>query len=211
MDRLTDRVEGLVRNRRRWQIVQLLVGDPFIGAIVGLGSAGLAFLACLAPTPYEFIISAATIAVVLAAFDRLSLRLEEPAGDQVSRGFTRVFGWAWISHRDRPRWDSAFEPWRTTTMVAIFLLTVDRSSAVDLESWMWWSGLPWVAKGAALGAGIALLKSLFRRSTGVLGRLCYSTGVQWSSLPREQSVHRPDLPRVVGRLLRNLSNTLGRP
>ena len=161
---LTDRAEGVARNRRRGQIVQLFIGDPYIGAIVGLGSAGLASLICLAPTPYEFIIAASIVAIALAAFDRLGRRLEEPVGDLVNRIFTRVLGWPWIPHRYRPKLDLELEPWRTTTVVALFLLTVDGSSATDLDSWMWWAGLPWVAKGAALGAGIALLKSLSGRS-----------------------------------------------
>ena len=165
MNRLADHVERLVRDRRRGQIIQLLTGDPLIGALVGLGSAGLVFLACLAPTPYEFIISALIIAVALVGFDSLSKKSEEPVGDLVNRGFTRVFAFPWIPHRDRPRVDLAFEPWRTTAIVALFLLTVDRSAATDLAVWMWWSNLPWLAKGAVLGAGTALVKSLFRSAT----------------------------------------------
>ena len=162
---LTDRAEDMARNRRRGQIVQLFISGPYIGAIVGLGSAGLAYLICLAPTPYEFIIAASIVAITLAAFDRLGRRLEEPVGDLVNRIFTRVLGWPWIPHRYRPKLDLELEPWRTTAIVALFWLTVDTSSATDLDSWMWWAGLPLVAKGAALGAGIALLKSSFRGST----------------------------------------------
>ena len=162
---LPDLAERLVRNRRRAQITQLLIGYPLIGALVGLGSAGLVFLACLAPTPFEFIIAVSIIAVALVGFDSLSRKLQEPIDDSVYRGFTRVYGFPWISPGDRPRGHSAFEPWRTTTVVAIILLAADRSAATDLELWMWWSNLPWLVKGAALGAGIAVVKSLFQRDT----------------------------------------------
>ena len=163
--RLADSVEAMVRNRRRQQIIYLMTGVPLIGVLVGLVTAGLTFLACLAPTPYEFIIAGSIIAVALVVSDGLVMKLEEPVGDLVNRGFTRVFRFTWIPHPNRPRVHLVFEPWRTTVVLSLFWLTIDRSTSTDLELWMWWSSLSWLAKGAALGVGVALVKSLFQLTT----------------------------------------------
>lgn len=165
MNSLPDLTEGIVRNRRRAQVRHLLVGCPVMGILYGLACAGVVFLACLVPSPYEFIVVAGIIAVALVGFDSLSRGLQEPVEDAAYRGFTRVYAFPWINPRDRPRSYSAFEPWRTTALVSIILLTADRSAATDLDLWMWWSSLPWLVKGAALGVSVAWIKSIFQIDT----------------------------------------------
>ena len=101
-NRLADGAEELIRHRRRIQIRQFLVGDPLIGAFVGVLSWGLAQLVSLLDTPYD-IVSTIVVVVVMLAFSGFATgRLDEPVGDLANRGMTRVYGLPWIPFQFRP-------------------------------------------------------------------------------------------------------------
>lgn len=162
-NRLADGTEDRVRNLQRTAIIQTLIGCPLIGAAIGVVTNGIAFLVCMAPTPYEYLVLALLVAIFLQIFDSLSKITEEPAGDLLIRAFTRIFGTRWIPFQERPRMYINGEPWRTPLILCLMLLTVANSSATTSDLPILING-NWVT-GVVLGAAIATLRYLLSKET----------------------------------------------
>ena len=167
---LADTAERDLRNRQRMTILQVMIGNPLMGAVWGLASNAAAWVICFAPTPFEFVIAAGLIAATLAAFDRQSRKMETDVGDASNRGLTRVLGIRWIPSHERPQisWDG--EPWRTTIIVMLVLATVANSDATG-------STTPLLASNTCLtslaaGAAVASARGLVSKQTldGLLRR-----------------------------------------
>lgn len=126
-DALADTAERSTRHRQRMTILQVLIGNPLMGAMYGLASNAVAWVICLTPTPVEFITAAILAAMTPMVFDHQSSRIAPDVGDASNRGLTRVFGLPWIPSHRRPsiHWDG--EPWRTTVIVMLVLATVANS------------------------------------------------------------------------------------
>lgn len=162
-NRLADRAEDSFRHLQRTAIKQVLIGCPLIGVAIGTIANGIAQLVCIPPTPYEYLVAAFLVAILLQIFDFLSKISEEPTGDLLSRVFTRIFGTRWVPFQDRPRMNLNIEPWRTSCILSIMLLTVANSSSTVSDLPILTSG-NWVM-GIVLGATIATLRYLMSKST----------------------------------------------
>ena len=156
--------EYTIRNLRLTQMIQLIIGDPFWGAITGAVAFCLALVANAAPTPFEFVIAAFMVLVSLTLFEVASRRAEEPIGDSVNRGLTRVFNFPWIPSQFRPKSNWHLEPWRMTLVMAIPFLTAINSSAFTIDSPGFLANGTWMG-GLILGAILAPMVDLTREQT----------------------------------------------
>ena len=166
--RIVDGAESIIRNPDRAHIRHLLLGCPLNGGAIGLLAYGCTKLFSLAPGSYEQIAAILLIPVALVMFDRGSRRMREPVGDWTNRGLTRVFNFPWIPAHLRPAIDVNWEPWRTTLIVSLLLLTFPDSLSPIVS-------LPTTLPGqlfasVALGALIAVSRALLSKQTLILQR-----------------------------------------
>ena len=162
-DRIVDGAESFIRNPRQAQLKHLLLGCPLIGGIIGLIAYTGTTLFSLIPGTYEQLGTILLIPVALALFDRSGSRMREPVGDWTNRGLTRVFNFPWIPARFRPAIDINWEPWRTTLVVSVLLLTFPDSLSpiIHLPTTILWQ----MFTSAALGALISFVRALLSKQT----------------------------------------------
>ena len=160
---IVDSTETTLRDLRRSEIGQLLVGQPLLGATIGILANALGLLITRLPTPYEFLAAIALVATSLWLFQSLTNRLEEPVGDVVNRALTRIVGLPWIPFRFRPKLLQTSEPWQTTLVVSILLWTVAHSSSttIDFPRLIDQAWLP----SALTGGTIAVIRALMSKKT----------------------------------------------
>ena len=130
---MADNAETMLRDLRRSQIRQLLVGDPLLGATIGFSANAVALLITKMPTPYEFLVAIGLVASFLWLFQSLTNRLEEPIGDAINRALTRIVGFPWIPFRFRPKLLGPYEPLQTTLIVSMLLWTVAHSPSTTID------------------------------------------------------------------------------
>lgn len=162
-DRLADRAEDLIRHRQRNRIVQFLVGDPFIGGIVGFLGFALAWLTSLLPSPYDLSGVIFVVVGMLALFGFGARRPEELVGDSVNRGMTRVYGMPWIPFQFRPRFQWDGEPWRSAFVATYMFVSLDSVSSVNVDLPMLMDSR--IITGVLGGAVVALLKDFSSKNS----------------------------------------------
>ena len=167
---LADSAEKIARHRRRMAIIQVLFGYPFMGALYGTMANLVAWVACLAPTPWEFIIAAALAALVPIAYDRHIQDMEPAIGDATNRGLTRTFGIPWIASHRRPPTTWNGEPWRTSIIVTIIIATAANSASTS-DILVLLAGNTWIT-AAVVGSLVATIRGAVMRQTwdGLLRR-----------------------------------------
>jgi hypothetical protein len=161
--RLADGAEETVRDLQRFQIRQIIVGDPLIGGMFGLFGCGLAWTVSKVSSPYDLGLMVLLVAGMLALFDLGGKRLDEPVGDLANRGLTRVFGFPWVPFQFRRSLHWNWEPWRTPLITSFLVFVLVLGTSVDVEFPML-MGSPWITS-IGLGAGLALVKDLSSRDT----------------------------------------------
>ena len=162
-DRQADEMETMIRDPKGPQVKFLVFGCPLIGAVLGTITNAVALLVCISPTPYEFVVATFLIAVSLQLFDLPGMLLEEHAGDLANRGMTRVYKAEWIPFHLRKAIGWNGEPWRTTFITSLILLTVVNSGSVIIPFSLTGYGT-WLA-AIVIGMIVATSKGLLSKKT----------------------------------------------
>ena len=121
--RITDMLERSLRNPRVTHIQSLTAGALVTGIITGILAYGLTKVAFTFSLPIAYLAITAGIVAITYIFDKIGEKLEEPVGDQSSRILTRIRGWRWIPFQERPPLHVRCEPWRTSLVVTILILS----------------------------------------------------------------------------------------
>lgn len=169
-NRLADGSEATLRDLQRSQIRQFTVGDPLIGSMFGLLGFGLAWTVSKADSPYDLWAMVLVVVGMLALFDFVGKRLDEPVGDLANRALTRIFGFPWVPFQFRRSFNWNWEPWSTPFIASflVFVLAMGPSANVEFPMLM---GSGWITS-IVMGAVLALVKDLSSKDsrTRLMGR-----------------------------------------
>ena len=168
-NRLAEFAEQLTRHRRATTLISVFVVLPTMGAGYGLLANLAALLISQVPAPINHIVLAGLVALLIAFGEFLGTRYRDTSGDAANRGLTRVFGIPWIPGQERRLRPGAFEPWRTSLVAALIVMTGVNGQPAAL-GWGFIPDNPWII-ALIVGAAAVTVKNL-------------STNQVWSDLLR---------------------------